>query len=110
MNASIVVFIGAGEKQGVQVGNRFLVTRQGDTWRRSLIRSEIKTPAERPARRKPDDSKYPKEVIGEVRVLYVRPESCTGIITGSTQEIEPGDRVSLRRPGAPQGDAEEAEL
>ena len=90
-----VVFIGAGEKQGVEVGNRFLVVRQGDTWRRSLIRSEIKTAAERPARRKPDDSKYPKETIGEVRVLYVRPESCTGIITGSTHEVEPGDRVEM---------------
>ncbi len=90
-----VVFIGAGEKQGVQVGNRFLVVRQGDTWRRSLIRAEIKTPAERPSRHRPDDSKYPKETIGEVRVLYVRPESCTGIITGSSQEIEPGDRVEM---------------
>ncbi len=90
-----LVFIGAGEKQGVQVGNRFLVVRQGDTWRRSLIRSEVKTPAERPARNRPDDSKYPKETIGEVRVLYVRPESSTGIITGSTQEIEPGDRVEM---------------
>jgi len=91
-----IVFIGAGEKQGVQVGNRFIVVRQGDSWRRSLVLlSEVKTPAERPSRRKPDDSKYPEEPIGEVRVLYVRPESCTGIITGSVHEIEPGDRVEM---------------
>ncbi len=90
-----LVFIGAGEKQGVQPGNRFLVIRQGDSWRRSLIRAETKTPAERPALTRPDDSKYPKETIGEVRVLYVRPESCTGIITGSLHEIEPGDRVEM---------------
>lgn len=90
-----IVFIGAGEKQGVQPGNRFLVMRQGDSWRRSLIRAEIKTPAERPAAKRPDDSKFPDEAIGEVRVLYVRPESCTGIITGAVHEIEPGDRVEM---------------
>ena len=90
-----LVFIDAGEKQGVEVGNRFLVIRQGDSWRRSLIRSELKTPAERPARNKPSDKKYPKETVGEVRVLYVRPESCTGIITGAVHEIEPGDRVEM---------------
>ncbi len=90
-----IVFIGVGEKQGVQPGNRFLVLRQGDSWRRSLTRSELKTPAERPAVTRPDDSKFPEETIGEVRVLYVRPQSCTGIITAAVHEIEPGDRVQM---------------
>ena len=33
---------------------------------------------------------------GEVRALYVRPESSTGLITEAVVELNPGDRVELR--------------
>jgi hypothetical protein len=49
-----VVFIGAGSKQGVEVGNRFAVVRQGDAWRdglslRALITEALRelTPGDR---------------------------------------------------------------
>jgi hypothetical protein len=91
-----LVFIGAGEKDGVQAGNRFLVVRQGDTWRKTLTLNEINTGAERPAKRKPKDDQYPWEPVAEIRVLYVRPDTCTGIITSSREEVGLGDRVEMR--------------
>jgi hypothetical protein len=91
-----LVFIDAGEKQGVKPGNRFVVIRQGDTWRRSMkYLRETETPAERPSAHVPDDSKFPEELVGELLVLYVRPESCTALIMGTAHEIEPGDRVEM---------------
>jgi hypothetical protein len=91
-----LVFIGAGQKAGVQPGNRFLVVRQGDIWRKTLTLNELNTGAERPARRKPDDKQYPWESFAEIRVLYVRADTCTGIITSSREEVGIGDRVEMR--------------
>ncbi len=91
-----VVFIGAGEKQGVEVGNRFAVVRQGDPWRDSLTLREHLTGAERPASKPLKGEDYPEEVVAEVRVIYVRPESCTALITEALLELRPGDRVEMR--------------
>lgn len=91
-----LVFIGAGEKAGVQPGNRFLVVRQGDVWRKTLTLNEINTGAERPVKRKPNDEQYPWEPVAEIRILYVRPDTCTGIITSSREEVGVGDRVEMR--------------
>lgn len=91
-----VVFIGAGSKQGVQVGNRFAVLRQGDVWRDNLTLREDLSGAERPARRPLKPTDYPEEVVGEARVIYVRPESCTALITEALTELSPGDSVEMR--------------
>ena len=91
-----LVFIGAGEEAGVQVGNRFLVLRRGDTWRKQLTLKEVDTGAERPSTNPPDNDKYPWEPIAEIRVLYVRPDTSTGIITNSASEVSIGDRVEMR--------------
>lgn len=91
-----VVFIDAGSKQGVEVGNRFLVLRQGDPWRQNLTLREYWSGEERPEKHPLPDEKYPWEVVGEVRALHVRPETSTGLITDSLVELNPGDRVELR--------------
>jgi hypothetical protein len=91
-----VVFINAGSKHGVEVGNRFLVLRQGDPWRQNLWLKERWSGEERPERHPLADDKYPWDVVGEVRALYVRPETSTGLITDSLVELNPGDRVELR--------------
>jgi hypothetical protein len=91
-----MVFINAGSKQGVEVGNRFLVLRQGDPWRQHLTLKEHWSGEDRPERHPLSDDKYPWEIVGEVRALYVRPDSSTGLITDSLIELNPGDRVELR--------------
>ncbi len=91
-----VVFISAGSKQGVEVGNRFVVVRQGDAWRDNLTLREHLTGAERPATNPLKGEDYPEEVVAEARVIYVRPESCTALITEALLEVSPGDRVEMR--------------
>ncbi|MFT3922682.1 MAG: LysM domain-containing protein [Myxococcales bacterium] len=91
-----VVFIGAGSKQGVEVGNRFAVVRQGDAWRDNLTLREDLTGSERPSVNPPKGKEYPVEVVAEARVIYVRPESCTALITEALQELTPGDKVEMR--------------
>jgi len=91
-----VVFIGAGSSQGVEVGNRFAVVRQGDAWRNNLTLREDLTGADRPSNDPPKSKEYPLSVVAEARVIYVRPESCTALITEALQEISPGDRVEMR--------------
>ncbi|MDB4991375.1 MAG: hypothetical protein JWN04_6553 [Myxococcaceae bacterium] len=91
-----VVFIDAGAKKGVEVGNRFLVVRQGDPWRQNLTQSEALTGEQRPDPHPLRAEEHPREVVAELRVLYVRPESATALITSSTVEVSPGEHVEMR--------------
>jgi hypothetical protein len=91
-----IVFIDAGSEQGVSVGNRFLVVRRGDEWRKNLTLREDMSGAERPDPSPEKDSNYPDETVAEAIVLYVRPESCTALINASTTQVEPGDLVEMR--------------
>lgn len=91
-----IVFINAGSKVGVEVGNRFVVVRQGDPWRQNLSNREELVGQERPDLNPLPTKAFPWEVVGEVRTLYVRPESSTGLITEALVELTPGDRVELR--------------
>jgi hypothetical protein len=91
-----VVFIDAGSNQGVDVGNRFSVVRQGDTWRQELSQREDQTGAERHDPKPLPDSVYPVEGVAELRVLYVRPDTATALITRSDGELSPGDHVEMR--------------
>jgi hypothetical protein len=91
-----IVFLNAGEKAGVQVGNRFFVMRQGDDWRENLTLREDLTGGERADPKPLKRSEFPWEIVAEVRVLYVRPQSCTAVITSSLVQVEPGDRVEMR--------------
>jgi hypothetical protein len=91
-----VVFLDKGSNQGVQVGNRLQVVRQGDPWRQNLMLREDLTGAERPEHKPPADTAYPPEDVAELRVLYVRPESATALITSTTVELNPGEHVEMR--------------
>lgn len=91
-----LVFINAGKNQGVEPGNRFLVVRQGDPWRQTLYLKEKLSGEDRPTADPLPNQAYPWEVVGEVRAIYVRPDSSTALITDSLVELSPGDRVELR--------------
>lgn len=92
-----LVFVDVGGKQGVEVGNRLWVIRQGDPWRTGLPGREGLMGAERPQRDPLPNSAYPPEVVAELRVIFARPESATALITSSMVEINPGDRVEMRK-------------
>ena len=89
-----VVFVDAGEHEGVRLGNRFFVLRNGDAWRQSLTASE-RTSGARTTAHEPDE--YPDQIVAEGRVVTVRPGSSGLIITRAVHEVEIGDRAEMRR-------------
>ena len=96
MGENQLAFVNAGQNQGVEVGNRFLVVRQGDPWRKTLNTKERLSGEERPEPNPLSNDQYPWEVVGELRVIYVRPETATALVTDSLVELNIGDRVELR--------------
>jgi hypothetical protein len=105
-----VVFIDRGQQDGLVPGNRLFVIMHGDGYRRTLVgasefaSAEVHYDSERPATiekggalGKGDDSKFPDEVTGELRVLSVRDHSAACLVIDSTLEIEPGHVVVARR-------------
>ena len=100
-----VVFLDRGEQEGLRPGNRLFIVRRGDAYhqsvvaggaaRRIAIESDSPADVERVPQR--DDSHYPEEVVGELRVLAVRPHTCTAMVTRSTREIEQNDAAVARK-------------
>ena len=101
-----VVFIDQGSDAGLQIGNRLLIVRHGDAWRKSMvtdqtarrIMGEREEPAaieNTPAVR--NDSALPEDVVAELRVLGVQKKSATCLVTQSRREIEPGDLAMARK-------------
>jgi hypothetical protein len=91
-----LVFLDVGTNDGVEVGNRFQVTRQGDPWRKTLKQKEERFGALVPETHPIRAEDLPIEVVGELHVLYVRPETSTALIITSPEELHPGDRVQMR--------------
>jgi LysM repeat protein len=102
-----VIFIDKGEADGLKLGNRLFVVRRGDPWRQSLIEPiagyRVSADDEKPmpementpgSRR--DDKTYPDEVTGELRVVALKKDSATCVVTQSTFEIERSDLVVAR--------------
>jgi len=105
-----VVFIDRGQQEGLVPGNRLFVVTRGDEYRKSLVgasefaAAHVHYENEEPATidkggalGKGDDSKYPEEVVGEIRVLSVRERTAACLVIASSREIEPGQRVVARR-------------
>jgi hypothetical protein len=105
-----VVFIDRGAQDGLVPGNRLFIVTRGDGYRKTLVgasefaSAEVHYDSERPATiekggalGKGDQSKFPEEVTGEIRVLSVRDHSATCLVTDATREIEPGQSVVARR-------------
>lgn len=77
-----LVFIDRGDKDGVQVGNRLFVLRQGD--------GHLKLDEEAA-------EELPTEQIGEVMVLETQDRSATALVTRSARELRRGDRLVMER-------------
>jgi LysM repeat protein len=84
LGADNIVFIDRGKDDGVEIGNRFVVTRRGDGYQ--PIRGDGPI----------DDKRFPRETIGEIIVVDLRDHIATGVVTYSTKEAAIGDRVEAR--------------
>jgi hypothetical protein len=102
-----VVFVNKGEAAGLKLGNRLFVVRRGDPWRQSLIEPiagyRVSADDEKPMPAMEDtpgstrdDRNYPDEVVAELRVVALKKESATCVVTQSTVEIERGDFAVAR--------------
>lgn len=90
-----IVFVNAGSKHGVVLGNRFYIVRQGDEWRRSAegrIGREIETTVPLP---KPPKH-YPWEVVALGRAVNVQPETTAILLEKAKRAVRMGDRAELR--------------
>jgi hypothetical protein len=103
-----LVFIDRGSEDKLEAGNRLLVIRRGDTWRKSLgtaarsstryrLRNEDPVPAqtERVELRR-DDEEFPEEVVGEIRIIHAKKWSSLALVTSSQRELIAGDRAVAR--------------
>lgn len=80
-----LVFLNRGRADGVELGNRFLVTRRGDGHRRIYQEKER------------DDPRFPLETVAEIAVLDTRAHASVGLVTRAIKEIRRGDDVRMRR-------------
>ncbi len=103
-----IVFIDKGEEAGLKVGNRLFVMRKGDAWRSSLVESHAgdrvspddetpMPPMEQVPGSRSDEPNYPEEVVAEMRVMSVKKDTATCLLTHSRKEIEPYDRAVARK-------------
>jgi len=88
-----VIFVNAGEEQGLELGNRFFIVRSGDEWREGLSTSEREAGASDVT---DEPVEYPDEIVAEARVVNVRPNTAGLMVTRAITEIEIGDRAEMR--------------
>jgi len=98
-----IVMIDKGEAAGLKPGNRLFVLAKGDPWQQGLssagalsagkVTLNTDSKAEVKTGDTGEESKdYPDEVIAEIRVLRVRKDTATCIVTRSDKELLSGDR------------------
>jgi hypothetical protein len=91
-----IVFVNAGAEDGVVLGNRFYIVRQGDEWRKSAegrIGREIETTVPLPAPPK----HYPWEVVAVGRAVNVQPTTTAILLEKAKRAVRMGDRAELRK-------------
>jgi len=91
-----IVFVDVGAEQGIVIGNRFYIVRQGDEWRRSAegkIGREIETTVPLPD----EPEHYPWEVVAIGRAVNVQPNTTAILLEKATRAVRMGDRAELRK-------------
>jgi hypothetical protein len=103
-----IVFLDRGSDDGLRAGNRLFVLRKGDTWRKSLEGTarmtrdtvRIDSPENAQTETTPlngDESKFPEELVAELRVLRTEKRSSVALVTVSRRELVPGDLAVTRQ-------------
>lgn len=102
-----LVFLDHGSEDGLALGNRLLVVRRGDTWRKSLasttrsardtLRVDSPEHAEvRTTTLRRDDKDFPDEIVAELRIVQVSRYSSTAMVAESSKEVVVGDLAVAR--------------
>ncbi len=97
-----LIFLDRGSDDGVGVGTRMFVMRQGDTWRNSISvasgmlkdRVRIDSSKRVEVERTPtngEDKEFPSEVVAEIRVLRAEKFSSLAIVIEAKRELAAGD-------------------
>jgi hypothetical protein len=79
------VVLNRGRRQGVDLGNRFLVLRQGDGMKRIMEDWDAA------------DHQFPPHAVAEIIAVDVQEETTVGWISRATRELHTGDIADLRR-------------
>ena len=79
------VIVDRGRRQGVEIGNRFLVLRQGDGLKRVLESWDT------------TDPRFPPYAVAEIVAVDVGTETTVGWISRGSRELRVGDVADLRR-------------
>jgi len=79
------VIVDRGRRQGVELGNRFLVLRQGDGLKRVLESWDT------------TDPRFPPYAVAEIVAVDVGSETTVGWISRGSRELRVGDVADLRR-------------
>jgi len=91
-----IVFVNVGAEQGIVIGNRFYIVRQGDEWRRSAegkVGREIE-----PSVPLPDEPEhYPWEVVAIGRAVNVQAKTTAILLERATRAVRMGDHAELRK-------------
>ncbi len=91
-----VVYIDLGEKKGVQVGNTFIIYKQGETFVDEVKEGSDPTTEKDAA----GEVAYelPSTTIGKLLVIDVREETSTAIILKSAENMASGERIKTETP------------
>jgi hypothetical protein len=84
--------IDKGSSDGVQVGNSFTITRQGDPGVGHVLELEL----ELPTKKKRQPQPMPTENIALCLVTEVKDRTSNCVLTQSIQEVAPGARAVMR--------------
>lgn len=105
--ANQIVFLDRGSEDGLEPGNRLVVTRRGDVWRdtvsskaaRDRVRLDSTKHAEVETTPLPgENEKFPEEQVAELRVLSTEKYASVALVTQSRRELVSGD-VAVARSG-----------
>jgi hypothetical protein len=96
-----LVVIDKGESSGLKVGNRLDIVRRGDPWQNNLgavstmsaqtVQFTTDGPADVHANKGTNSKDFPEEIVAEIRVVTLRKDSATCVVTQSRIELEAGD-------------------
>jgi hypothetical protein len=79
------VVLDLGSRHGVQVGNRFVIARQGDGFRRVMEDWDA------------TDPRFPPDRVAEVMAVDVRDETSVAWVSGGDRSVRLGDLANMRK-------------
>jgi hypothetical protein len=81
----MLVVLNRGTRHGVEVGNRFVIVRQGDGYRRTIGDWDT------------TDARFPPDAVAEVIAVDVRDEASVGWVTSGNRPVRLGDVADMRK-------------